>query len=66
MLVAIGSKLICTYISYSLFVPIFVLFSSIINYFELCQFSDFQCAHLLYYITKYTTFMCANFRAFVI
>ena len=31
-------------LSYSLFVPIFVLSSSI--YFELCQFSDFHCGHL--------------------
>ena len=32
-------------LSYSLFLPIFELSSSM--YFEICQFSDFQCGHLV-------------------
>ncbi len=70
-----------TDISYSLFVPIFVLSSSI--YFELWQFSDFQCRHFfnsrwrpdtisIVIGTKFhmkvntTKYMWANCRAFVI
>ena len=44
MSVAVSSKLHMN-LSYSLFVPIFVLSSSI--YFESWQFSDFQCGHFI-------------------
>ena len=69
-------------LSYSLFVPIVVLSSSM--YFELCQFSDFHCGHLnknsrwrpdtmpVVISTKFnmklynTKYMGAKFHAFVI